>query len=733
MWIDRPIAADTRTMFRGAFRRESAGEIEVRVLAVSWFNAWLDGREVLEGPDRFAHSEPAYQSIRLDLAAGEHVLAVEVHHHGVATQQLQPIDPFLWCEILAADGDAVPVEWRARPCEDSVPAVRRINPNLAWVEWRDARLQIDGWTDVAFDDTAWDAPLAVARDELGPIGPPTGALVQSFEVAATQVGEGLYANRYATIFDDPPLTVVRRDLDPSELQPNGCWFRFDLGAVHLGRPRVVLDVPEGTGIELVYSEALHDGRALPWLSCSNGLSANMDHYLARGEGAETFQPSAPRGMRFFEVHVLAPRADVRLVEAGFTERTYFPEPTGALSCGDEQLEQIWATGLRTLRSCAEDAITDCPTRERGQWVGDAAVGLETASVGWSDLRLVARALRHAADAASSDGLVAGNAPGGVNFHLSSFSCIWASTAWRYFCHTGDRSLLEDLLPAARRNIDALAAHLGEDGLDRDLPWAFIDWGYVSNDGPSDMALNLLFIAALDASARWADALGEADGQRWRALADTTRTIVSRWMAEQPDGLRYHVNALALRVGLVPAEREPAAVAAMKAHLLDCFPNDPTAPQLGTPEMNHPRVITPYFSHWAFPPLLDRGETDFVVDQWRACWGWMLGRGHGTFLEVFDERWSHSHQWSAGPAWQLSRYLLGLHPRFDLGDRTYEVRHRPGSMARARGVLPAAGGDVSVEWTAPVLRVTVDRPITLRLEDGSTVEVERDHELPLGAS
>jgi len=723
LWVDGALTADTRVALRGTFEVvDVAAAVEVRLLGASWFTAWVDGIEVLEGPDRFAHSEPRYQVVPVDLEAGEHVIAVEVHHHGVPTQHLRPIDPFLWCEVVDSHGTALEVTWLAQLLTDNVRAVRRLNPNLGWVDWRDARLGLGEWTGLAFDDGPWAPAVQVGRIGLGRPGPPTAASVRQIEVSPMLIGEGAYANRHTTLIDDPPLTVARRDLEPVELQPEGRWFRFDLGAVHLGRPRVMLEVPPGTSVELVYGEALHDGRVLPWISCSNGPAANMDHYLAHG-GGETLGPSEPRGMRFFEVHVKAAIDEVRLGSVGFVERTYFAEPEGTFACADERLETIWATGLRTLRSCAEDAITDCPTRERGQWVGDAAVGLETASVGWSDLRLVPRALRHAAACANGDGLVSGNAPGGFDFHLTSFSCIWASTVWRCFRHTGDRDLLSDLLPAARRNIAAIAAHLGPDGIDRDVPWAFIDWGYVSNEGPSDTALNLLFVACLEDCGRWADALGEGDGEEWRSMATDLRKVVEAAVAGCAwEEIGYHVTALSLRLGLVAAGEEHAAVASMKEHWLRCFPNDPTAPQLGTPEMNNRRLVTPYFSHWAFPPLIERGETDFVIDQWKRCWGWMLDRGHRTFLEVFDERWSHSHQWSAGPSWQLSRYLLGLHPRYDLGDRTFDLMHRPGSLVSASGRLPAIGGSIDVEWSAPAWRIEVERPVTLRLEDGSMVEV-----------
>ncbi len=83
-------------------------------------------------------------------------------------------------------------------------------------------------------------------------------------------------------------------------------------------------------------------------------------------------------------------------------------------------------------------------------------------------------------------------------------------------------------------------------------------------------------------------------------------------------------------------------------------------------MAQPRLITPFFSHFALPVLWEYDEGEFVLDQYRSCWGWALDQGLTTWPEVFDLRWSHCHQWSGCPTWQLTRYVLGISPRRDLG-------------------------------------------------------------------
>ena len=153
---------------------------------------------------------------------------------------------------------------------------------------------------------------------------------------------------------------------------------------------------------------------------------------------------------------------------------------------------------------------------------------------------------------------------------------------------------------------------------------------------------------------------------------------------------YHRAALGLRLGFFQGERESQCVAALKRHMLACFPNDPKALRLSDPAVANSRLITPYFGHFVMPELIQRGELPFVLDQYRRCWGWALGDDRTTWLEVFDTRWSHCHQWSGCPTWQLSRYVLGLQPRYDLGVRHYALSLVPSDLASVEGKLPLPG-------------------------------------------
>jgi hypothetical protein len=147
-------------------------------------------------------------------------------------------------------------------------------------------------------------------------------------------------------------------------------------------------------------------------------------------------------------------------------------------------------------------------------------------------------------------------------------------------------------------------------------------------------------------------------------------------------------------------REQEAVAAIKSHIRSCFPLNAEGPRLSDPAATNPRLFTPYFAHFIMPELIASGEMDFVLEVYRKAWGWALQDGRTTWLEVFDPRWSHCHQWSGSPTWQLSRYVLGLDARFDLAPLNFALNLQPGGMPSAKGSVPLPGGQgvIQVHWS-----------------------------------
>jgi len=745
MWMDVDAKeSDYYVAFRGQFELAREADVELHILGASWFVLWVDGQYRSEGPARFPVDYPEYDVVRVKLAAGRHVLAAQVHHIGRTTRMLPDMPPFFYGKAFVA-GRELPVDWRCQKLPGYQSQVQQINPILPWIEWCDTRELPTGWRTLDFDDQAWAKPVA-ARTALGQLAPLPTASVQSFVHTLQPIAQGRLAETFGYEKDDISARFFLRDLVCDDLPPQGVWRRYDLGRVRLGRSRFVLDLPAGAVVEFAYSEALQQGRLSPWITLSTGPSCNLDHYIARG-GAQEFFPLTPKGGRFVEVHILADPARVTFVEESYIERGYHGEPVGTFTCGDPLLDRIWRTGVETYRACAEDAVTDNPTRERGQWTGDVnTVGLDIAAVAYRDLRLFRRALLLAARCAREDGLVAGLCPGN-RAYLPTFAAQWVGACVHYYELTGDKVFLEQVYPYAVRNLAAYDRFLTQDGLIDGAGWIFVDWGYQRNPEPANMAYNMQFLGALRAMVRWCRLLDrEGDVARYVASAERIQAVVQSWLDKHmSDGsagwqrVGYHSAVLALRLGLIEERFEADCVRFIKSHILDCFPNNPDAPRLSDPSVESRQLITPYFAHFALGPLIERGDMDFVLNQYRTCWGWALAGGRTTWVEVFDTRWTHCHHWSGAPTWQLSRYVLGLWARFDLGKNHFQLRLQAGSLPRAQGTLPLPGDGeaIHVEWERQqdgihyVLQT--EGPIWLHLLDPKTgkdqevIEVTGRHE------
>lgn len=705
LWLAQPSRGhDLQVGFRASFELSEPALVSLELLGASWFRAYLDGEFLADGPARFPASHPEFSTRTVELSAGSHVLAVQVHAYGVVTRLMPAIEGFLHCVVKAGDRD-VPLDWRSAELPGYLPTGRRVSPLYGWIEWCDTRALGD-WTDVDFDAGSWQPPVPVDRG-LGALRPLSSGEVDYFRHSLSATDTGRYLELLPILdLDDPPVRFFHRDLAPTT-DIDGCWRRYDLGRIRIGTPRFVLDLPAGTFVEFGGAEYLTAGRVAPHLRGSTGPSCTVDHFIARG-GPQEFRPLTPKGVRYLEVHLDCDPAKARFEVEEYVERGYFAEPEGRLETPDPLLSRIWTTGIETLRACAEDAIVDCPSRERGQWLGDLLIAMEIVSVGYADLRLIRRGLYQAAYCADERGIMPGLYPGTCD-GVFTYALMWPSGVWRYHQLTGEGQLLTDLLPAARRLADFVVSRVTPQGIGReDLPWIYVDWAYFAPPGPTDMAVNLTAIAGLRDLLRWGEAIGATD-----RLADVGTALAvleayfAEWFAEQcadPDSdggwdtVGFQCTTLALRLGLLE-KCQWQATRFLKRYILHSFPNSTEQARVtNLPGVFSAKPVNPYFTNFSHPELIKRNEMEFVLDQYRRCWGWMLDLGLTTWLESFEDRVSHAHQWSGGPTWQLSRYLLGLHPRFDRGLRTFDLDVRPGWLDQASGRIPVPGGaPVEVCW------------------------------------
>ncbi|KPM50434.1 alfa-L-rhamnosidase [Frankia sp. R43] len=143
------------------------------------------------------------------------------------------------------------------------------------------------------------------------------------------------------------------------------------------------------------------------------------------------------------------------------------EQTGTFTCSNEGVNQFLENTRRSMKGNALDVPTDCPTRERLGWTGDAQVFFDTAAYLMDVAAFFRKWLRDLSDGQLDDGKPPAVVPyNGVAMLYDSTggSVGWADAVvlvpYRYWKRYGDRSILSDCYGAMRRYAMFMIANVG---------------------------------------------------------------------------------------------------------------------------------------------------------------------------------------------------------------------------------------------------------------------------------
>ena len=216
----------------------------------------------------------------------------------------------------------------------------------------DARLEISGWNQASFDAGSWQR-VRIATYDLGNLVATIGPSVRRKErftpvaILTTPAGE----------------TVA------------------DMGQNFSGVVQLRVSGQAGTTIRLQHGETLDkDGNftmqhlALPFAS----PPSQQVSYTLKGEGEEIYTPHfTTMGFRYVKIEGYpgTPTHDSVTGIALYSDMSQ----TGTFSCSDELVNGLQHNILWSQKSNFVEIPTDCPTRERAGWTGDAQIFARTGS------------------------------------------------------------------------------------------------------------------------------------------------------------------------------------------------------------------------------------------------------------------------------------------------------------------------------------------------------------------
>lgn len=507
-------------------------------------------------------------------------------------------------------------------------------------------------------------------------------------------------------------TTVNPDPDGNDIQ-----ILLDFGRELIGHHRFDVVAPEGTVIDFHNFEFIQpDGR----YNLAEGMY-NSSRYICR-EGRQSYRTEQRRGLRYSYMILRNLTGPVRIGSVELLFSTYPQTNSGSFACSDEKLNRIWKVGADTMRCCAEDTYTDCPTYEQTHWVGDAR---NEALVDWvtnGDPRLWYRCIEQAGRSLERSYLVESNVPSGWTNILPAWSVLWMRSCREYLTFTGDVERGKALLGYVGKNIEGILSHLDQRGLFNVHAWNMFDWAAMDTPTRGAVAhLNCLIVLALKDASIMADLLGSSLGTEWRAAAESLDAAINLhfWNEEKQaytDCLRGDVQS--------PVFSQQTQTAAYLSGVAKGERGMRCRDILYNPPSDFVKSGSPFFEFFLLEALQGENRVQEFLDIIRRDWGFMIDMGATSFWEMWsgcgpDGRLtrSHCHGWSSAPTYFLSTYILGVTPK-TAGFDTVLIEPHPGDLKWCRGAMPTPHGNVEVQWDNDP-----EKPFVLRLKAPDSVKVE----------
>jgi alpha-L-rhamnosidase len=656
------------------------------VSAAHKYQLFVNGKQVGAGPS-FSYPDEQYaQSVDLtaSIRAGR-PNALGALHHWYGPGQGRPASaPGLIVQISLhyADGRRVTYgsdgTWKEHPAE-WLPSVQRDPDGGDFVEWVDGRAQPIGWADPTFNDSDW-----------------TQAVV--WDAAASPFSR-IYAQRTA-IADHVVTPVSVRTLQ------NGSIVA-DFGAVYAARLRIRFN----HGIN-GWTVPMHVGYLLDpdgQVSTLHGTQeTNLSFSYITRPGAQTFEALTYLGFRYLQIDNPPEGLRADQLQAVATHAAMPEIPMATFSTGNRMLNAVWKLNAHSCLYCTHEQFVDTPTREKGQFLWDAANESEAVMRAYGDQNMTWQALRDVVRGQSRfwpGGQVNAIYPNDDGARMFGTSTArYPEWVWRYYVATGDLDTVVRLYPSTTKAADSLWSG-------RDAATGLLS-GYAdgSNGDPvygydqsvtADTTSNVLGVNAFARTAQLAALAGDRDGaalqlSRASQLATAVNSRLVRGDGIYADGLEADgtssshasqtANALALAYRVVPAEHVKAVGDYVVSLGISVGPNHGLELLRGLAEAGLWSDLVHTLTNTAVPG-----------------WAHIVARG-GTFTW---ETWipsdligdSMSHGWGSSALVAMQESLLGvtLQAPNDQGIVLAAVSPPATGLAAARGSVPSIAGPIGVSW------------------------------------
>ena len=616
--------ADKHVLFRKKFN--AGGDLFKAVLKITaddYFKLYINGEFVTQGPPPSYPQAYYYMELPVGkfLKSGENVIAVHTLYQGLINRVWVSGDnrEILWAELVV-NGEvilATDESWKCKISSAYEP-MAIVGYDTQYMELFDSCSEDVGFEKENFDDSKWQNAKIKKYNDYNMIKSPI-----------------------------KPLEIY--EVEPKSVRKTESGYFYDFGQEAIGYLVVTAKGKKSDEIIIRQGEELNDDGSVHFDLRSN--CRYEEKWILSG-GEDTLDQFDYKGFRFAEL--IVPET-AEIISVKFRIRHYPFKQKAVYKSINADFDNIIKLCVNTIKYGTQEIIPDCPTREKGSYLGDFCISGRAQALLTGDTTFLKKTiLDFCRTSFICKGLMS-VATSSFMQEIADYGLIFPSLVLWTYKFDGDIGFLKSVEPTLKGMCEYFASFDRGDGLIEKLygQWNLVDWPANLRDGYdfpltkpiSDgvhNALNALWIGFLKAMNEIEAICGN------EKVAETDEVIMSFYKAFYNDetGLfcdseskthsAVHSNIFPLLFGIYGKDEE------LKKRLVKMI-YDKKLNSMGV-----------YMAYFALAALVENGERDKAIELTldKNAWLNMIKEGATTTFEAWgkEQKWNTSlfHPWAVAP-------------------------------------------------------------------------------------
>jgi len=611
----------------------------IRITADDYYKLYINGRFVCQGPAPSYHFNYYYNEVDITeyLNPGNNAICAHVYYQGLINRVWNSGD--LRCGLIAdiiVDDKCISKTddtWKYFKLKAIVEG-NKVGYDTQFMENYDSRLQQTNWLNVEFDDSLWEqACIKECTDykfSENPVNP-------------------------ISVYRVKPKTIIEKKSERTVF--------YDFGQELTGNVEIKAEGKIGQQIVILCGEELQEDGSNT-VRYKMRCNCEYKEVWTLDEGLNVLEQYDYKAFRYVQ---LIYDEGVEIISLEAVVRHYpFDDNNCIFESSNKKLNIIWKMLKNGVKYGCQEVYVDCPTREKGQYLGDLVITAQAHFYLTGDLSLYKKAL---IDFSNSTKICKGMmavAPGSLMQEIADYSFQYPILLLRYYQHSGDIELLRKLMPIAQNIIQYYKKYQREDGLlDNVIETNLVDWPQNMRDGYEyDLngkkengchnVINAFYLYAIKIVEEISDILGTRHENEYDRLKKAFRKVFydeETRLFVDCIGSKHsslHANVIAVVAGLHDEKDSGVISKFIEAKGLSC----------GV-----------YIAYYVLLALAELSRYDlvynFIIQESKNSWYNMIREGATTCFEVWgkDSKWNTSlcHPWASGVIPIFIEEILGVKP------------------------------------------------------------------------